>query len=69
MVTQSVCLACGRSGFEPDRDRPKSLKQVVTAQELNARQQLGVSSVLGDYPCNSSCTWHAKEPTTTAQCP
>ena len=32
----------------PIRDRPKSLKQVVTAPLLNARQQVWVSRVLGD---------------------
>ena len=33
----------------PGRDRPKSLKQVVTVQLTNARQQVWVSRVLEDY--------------------
>ena len=33
---------------DPVWDRPKSLKQVVTAPLLNARQQMWVSWVLGD---------------------
>ena len=44
-----------RSGLErkvrcsnPSSDRPRSLKQVVTAPLLNARQQVRVSRVLGD---------------------
>ena len=32
----------------PNRDRPKSLKQVVTAPLLNVRQKVGVSRVLED---------------------
>ena len=43
-----VLLLCGRSGFDPGRDRPTSLKQVVTASLPNARQQVRVSRVLGN---------------------
>ena len=32
----------------PDRDRPKSLKQVVTVRLPNARQQVRVSANLGN---------------------
>ena len=32
----------------PSRDRPKSIKQVVTDLSLNARQQVRVSRVLAD---------------------
>ena len=35
-------------GSNPGRDRPKSLKQVVTAPLLSARQEVRASRVLGD---------------------
>ena len=38
----------GDQGSIPDRDKFKSLKQVVTAPLLNARQYVCVSRVLGD---------------------
>ena len=37
----------------PSRNRPKSLKQVVTAPLSNARQQLWVSGVLGEKVCTA----------------
>ena len=35
-------------GSIPGQNRPKSLKQVVSAPTYNARQQEGLSRVLGD---------------------
>ena len=40
--------ACGRSGFEPGRDRPNLLEQIVAAPLPNAQQQVWVSRVLRD---------------------
>ena len=56
----------GNRGSIPGRDRPKSLKQVVTAALPNARQEMRLSRVLGDehYKRMPRVTvgLHAKEP-------
>ena len=55
----------GDWGSMPGRDRPKSLKQVVTVPLTSARQQVRVSRVLGDnhYKRMPRMTvWHTKEP-------
>ena len=46
---RSFASHVGDLGSIPGRDQPKSLKQVVTAPLPNARQQMCVSRVLGDY--------------------
>ena len=54
-VAQSVERLSGmRKGFfsNPGRDRPKSFKQVKTVPLPNARQQVLMSQVLGDYLIN-----------------
>ena len=47
-----------------NRDRPKSLKQVVTTPLTNARHKVLLLRVLGDnhYKRISQYMWHAKEP-------
>ena len=44
----SVRLACMRSGSIPGSDRPKLLKQAVTALMPSVWQQVRTSRVLGD---------------------
>ena len=44
----AIILHAGDRGLIPGCDRPKSLKQVVTAPLPTARQHVRVSRVLGD---------------------
>ena len=56
-------VGCSNSG----RDKPRLLKQILTAPLLNNRQQVWVSQVISDdhynriSPSVGVCTWHVTE--------
>ena len=51
------------AGSIPDRDKPKSYKQVVKTPLLNARQRVWVLHVLGDDHKKNECPYHSRHDT------